>query len=64
MVYFYFSVPVALSDTLGISICFSSPEPKAPEELIGQAVCRRLGSTLSNDISFEATGPIEPKFHL
>ena len=35
---------------------FSSPELKAPGELIM--------STLSNDISSEATGQVGPKFHL
>ena len=27
-------------------------------------VVRRMTSTLSNDISYEATGPFKPKFHL
>ena len=53
---------------------FSSPEPKAPGELIGwegSVVCRpssvvrrRRPSTISNDFSSETTGPIVTKFHM
>ena len=45
---------------------FSSPEPKAPWELIVWAgsVVRRRPSTISNDISSEITGPILTKFHV
>ena len=44
---------------------FSSPEPKAPGELIVQAgsVIRRRPSTISNDFS-ETTGPIVNKFYM
>ena len=47
-------------------IIFSSPEPKAPGELIvwaGSVVGRRP-STISNDFSSETTGPIVTKFHM
>ena len=53
---------------------FSSPEPKAPGELIVWAgsvvrpsVVRpsvRRPSTISNDFSSETTGPIATKFHI
>ena len=52
---------------------FSSPEPKAPGELIGWegSVVRlsvrpsvRRPSTISNDFSSETTGPIATKFHI
>ena len=46
---------------------FSSPEPKAPGELIGwegSVVRRRRPSTISNDFSSETTGPIVTKFHM
>ena len=49
---------------------FSSPEPKAPGELIGWEgfVVRRPSvvrpSTISNDFSSETTGPITTKFHI
>ena len=55
---------------------FSSPEPKAPGELIGWegSVVRRPSgvrrpsvvrpSTISNDFFSETTGPIATKFHL
>ena len=46
---------------------FSSPEPKAPEELIGwegSVVRRRRPSLISNDFSSETTGPIVTKFHM
>ena len=49
---------------------FSSPEPKAPGELIGWegSVARRPSvrrpSTISNDFSSETTGPIATKFHI
>ena len=50
---------------------FSSPEPKAPGELIvwaGSVVRRpssvRRPSTISNDFSSETTGPIATKFHI
>ena len=53
------------------SVVFSSPEPKAPGELIVQAgsVVRRPSvlrpSTISNDSSSETTGPIATtKFHI
>ena len=44
---------------------FSSPEPKAPWELIVWAgsVVRRRPSTISNDISSEITGPIVTNFN-
>ena len=51
-------------------ILFSSPEPKAPGELIVSAgsVVRlssvRRPSTISNDFSSETTGPIATKFHV
>ena len=57
--------------TLHISVqpVFSSPEPKAPGELIGWegSVVRpsvRRPSTISNDFSSETTGPIATKFHI
>ena len=53
---------------------FSSPEPKAPGELIGWegSVVRRPSvrrpsvrpSTISNNFSSETTGPIASKFHI
>ena len=46
---------------------FSSPEPKAPGELIGwigSVIRRRRPSTISNDFSSETTGPIVTKFHI
>ena len=55
---------------------FSSPEPKAPGELIGwegsvvrrPSVVRRSSvsrpSTISNDFSSETTGPIATKLHI
>ena len=45
---------------------FSSPEPKAPGELIVLAgsVVRRRPSTISNDFSSEINGPIVTKFHM
>ena len=49
---------------------FSSPEPKAPGELIGWegSVVRRPSvvrpSTISNDFSSETTEPIATKFHV
>ena len=45
---------------------FSSPEPKAPGELIVKAgsVIRRRPSTISKDFSSETTGPIVTKFHM
>ena len=52
------------------SCIFSSPEPKAPGELIVQAgsVVRRPSvvrpSTISNDFSSETTGLIATKFHI
>ena len=42
---------------------FSSPEPKAPVELMVWASVRRP-STISNDFSSETTGPIATKFHI
>ena len=49
------------------NVLFSSPEPKAPGELIGwegSVVRRRRPSTISNDFSSETTGPIVTKFHM
>ena len=52
------------------SLIFSSPEPKAPGELIVKegSVVRpsvvRRPSTISNDFSSETTGPIATKFHI
>ena len=47
---------------------FSSPEPKAPGELIDIGRLRRSSvirpSTISNDFSSETTGPIATKFHI
>ena len=47
---------------------FSSPEPKAPGELIGwEGSVVRLSvrpSTISNDFSSETTGPIATKFNI
>ena len=44
---------------------FSSPEPKAPGELIGwEGSVVRRPSTISNDLSSETTGPIATKFHI
>ena len=62
------STVIAL-DQLMISSFFSSPEPKAPGELIGWegSVVRlsvRRPSTISNDFSSETTGPIATKFHI
>ena len=51
-------------------VFISSPEPKAPGELIGWegSVVRRPSvvrpSTISNDFSSETTGPIATKFHI
>ena len=51
-------------------VIFSSPEPKAPGELMGwvASVVRpssvRRPSTLSNNLSSETTGPNVTKFHL
>ena len=50
-------------------VIFSSPEPKAPGELIGWegSVVRRPSvrpSTISNNFSSETTGPISSKFHI
>ena len=45
----------------------SSPEPKAPGELIGwegSVVRGRRPSTISNDFSSETTGPVVTKFHM
>ena len=47
-----------------IGIFISSPEPKAPGELIGwegSVVRRRRPSTISNNFSSETTGPIVTK---
>ena len=44
-------------------LLFSSPEPKAPWELIGWESSVRP-STISNDFSSETTGPIATKFHI
>ena len=43
---------------------FSSPEPKAPGELIVWAGSVVHPSTISNDFSSETTGPIATKFHI
>ena len=43
---------------------FSSPEPKAPGELIGWEGSVVRPSTISNDFSSEPTGPILTKFHI
>ena len=43
---------------------FSSPEPKAPGELIVKAGSVVRPSTISNDFSSETTGPIATKFHI
>ena len=63
-------------DIFSLVYHFSSPEPKAPGELIGwegsvvrrpsvrpSSVVRRP-STISNDFSSETTGPIATKFHI
>ena len=42
---------------------FSSPEPKAPGELIVYAGCVVRPSTISYDFSSETTGSIVIKFH-
>ena len=46
---------------------FSSPEPKAPGELMDRqlsvVVVFRMTSTLSNNILSEANEPFKPKFH-
>ena len=53
-----------------VLLFFSSPEPKAPGELIGLegSVVRRPSvvrpSTISNDFSSETIGPIATKFHI
>ena len=52
-----------------VKVFFSSPEPKAPGELIGWegSVVRPSSirpSTISNDFSSETTGPISTKFHI
>ena len=57
-----------------LNVFFSSPEPKAPGELIGwegsvvrrpsSVVRRRRPSTISNDFSSETTRPIVTKFHM
>ena len=44
---------------------FSSPQPKAPGELIVQAgSIVRHPSTISNDFSSETAGPIATTFHI
>ena len=43
---------------------FSSPERKAPGELIGWDSSVVRPSTISNDFSSETTGPIATKFHI
>ena len=43
---------------------FSSPEPKAPGELIGWEGPVVCPSTISNDFSSETIGPIATKFHI
>ena len=62
-----------LANVHEIQCIFSSPEPKAPGELIGWegSVVRRPSvrpsvrpSTISNDFSSETTGPIATKFHI
>ena len=53
--------------TFNDCLVFSSPEPKAPGELIGwegSVVRRRRPSTISNDFSSETTRPIVTKFHM
>ena len=45
-------------------LLFSSPEPKAPGELIVQAGSVVRPSTISNDFSSETTGLIATKFHI
>ena len=62
------------SAALVVFSLISSPEPKAPGELIGWegSVVRRPSvrpsvrrpSTISNDFSSETTGPIASKFHI
>ena len=47
-----------------IIIFFSSPEPKAPGELIGWEGSVVRPSTISNNFSSETTGPIATKFHI
>ena len=57
----------ALTEIEHNNICpFSSPEPKAPGQLIGweASVVLRRPSTLSNDFSSETTGPNVSKFHM
>ena len=43
---------------------FSSPEPKAPGELIKYSGSVVRPSTISNDFSSETTGLIATKFHI
>ena len=43
---------------------FSSPEPKAPGELIVYAGSVVRPSTISNDFSSETSGPIATKFQI
>ena len=47
-----------------IELFFSSPEPKAPGELIVKTGSVVRPSTISNDFSSETTGPIVTKFHI
>ena len=47
-----------------MQLIFSSPEPKAPGELIGWEGSVVRPSTISNDFSSETTGPIATKFHI
>ena len=46
------------------TILVSSPEPKAPGELIGWEGSVVRPSTILNDFSSETTGPIATKFHI
>ena len=47
-----------------LNALFSSPEPKAPGELIGWEGSIIRPSTISNDFSSETAGPIATKFHI
>ena len=47
-----------------VGMVFSSPEPKAPGELLVWEASVVRPSTLSNDFSSETTGPNVTKFHM
>ena len=55
---------VSASYDIELQKIFSSPEPKAPGELIVLACSVVRPSTISNGFPSESTGPIATKFHI